>query len=385
MVNVLIVDDEVSLLRHLESYLGSFRDEFTIHTSDSAEAALSTIQEHPDLDVVLTDVRLPGLDGIEMIREATILAPGLRFVVMTAYPSRSVRRSANAAGAVRYLEKPLDLKEVRTILLEVGSEDQGWQGSVGGLDIFDFTQLLAMSGKTTALSVVCNGEEGVLAFADGRLTHASAGDLSGDEAFHHLTTLRGGTFRELPRAAVDDYPPNIESSTNHLMMEAARIRDERGRDGDDEDALLDELLADVAAAPHRNDETAKSDTRAAIPAGSSANDEPAPGNPPSSVALSEIGLANLVRQLGRHDAGASARLKTPTSEAQIFCRDGVLVHAAMNGHVGEEVVYALLTWEEAEVEVTWGEEPPETSISPEWSDLLLRAFGQSSGPPEGMV
>jgi predicted regulator of Ras-like GTPase activity (Roadblock/LC7/MglB family) len=156
---------------------------------------------------------------------------------MTAYPSREMRRDAAAAGALRYIEKPLDLRQLRTLLLEATSNREGWSGAVGGLDIFDFTQLFAMSGKNTALRVTWRDLTGLLVFRDGNLTHASCGDLTGDDAFYFMTTWPGGIFEEVRPDTVRRSRSNVRSSTNHLVFEAARLRDERhrSRDGSHDD------------------------------------------------------------------------------------------------------------------------------------------------------
>jgi CheY-like chemotaxis protein len=227
MVKVLIVDDELPLLRNLASYVGSFRDEFEVVTAASGEEAEQALRDHPDLVLMLTDVRLPGIDGIELVRRAAALRPQLRVVVMTAYPSHEMRRSASAAGALRYVEKPLDLRQLRTLLLEAVGQHDGWSGEIGGLDIFDFTQLFAMSGKNTALRVTWHDLSGVLVFRDGNLLHASCAGLAGDDAFYFMTTWPGGTFEEVPPEALDRHGPNVRTSTNHLLLEAARLRDER--------------------------------------------------------------------------------------------------------------------------------------------------------------
>ncbi|MCP4902771.1 MAG: response regulator [bacterium] len=235
MTKVLIVDDEIPLLRNLSSYLGSFEPEFDVMTSPSAEEALEILQKHADFDILLTDVRLPGMDGIELVQRAVGLRKNLKLLVMTAFSSQKIRRGAVDAGALRYLEKPLDLKKLRQVLLEIAATNEGWSGSVGGLDLFDFTQLFTLSGKTTQLKVQFGNEQGMLAFRQGQLVHASAGDLLGDEAFYSMTTWQGGTFEEVTVEENEALDPNMQSSPSHLLMEAARRRDEaKNKEGDSE-------------------------------------------------------------------------------------------------------------------------------------------------------
>lgn len=232
MAMILIVDDEAPLLRNLASYLASFDDALGVLTAASGEEAIVALESQPAVELLLTDVRLPGMDGIELIRQATELVPGLRVIVMTAFPSRDIRRTATAAGAVRYLEKPLDLPELRTIVLGVLDEQRGWSGSVGGLDIFDLTQLFAMSRKSTAIAVRCADCSGRLVFRNGRLIHASSCHLQGEKAFRDMASWAGGSFVELPIDQARRLATNVTTSTNHLLIEVARLRDEETRDTD---------------------------------------------------------------------------------------------------------------------------------------------------------
>ncbi len=227
---LLIVDDELPLLRNLSRYLASSGNGFDIRTATSAEEALELLQQKP-VDILLTDVRLPGLGGIELVQRATALHPGLRVVVMTAYPTRYVRDDALSAGAIHFMEKPLDLKELQALLTEMASAPSGWSGSVGGLDIFDFTQLFVLSGKTSIVEVAYGGQKGVLVFDQGRLVHASCGELGGEDAFYFMTSWSGGTFRELPSEVLPRYASNITTTTSNLMMEAARLMDEAKKPG----------------------------------------------------------------------------------------------------------------------------------------------------------
>lgn len=118
-------------------------------------------------------------------------------------------------------------------LKEGAHKPSGWSSSVGGFDIFDLVQLFVMTGKSIAIEVsceFCGDQRGFLVFRDGHLVHASAGGLSGEAAFYEMVKWVGGTFAEVAAQQVASLEPNISSSTNYLMMEAARLIDERDRD-----------------------------------------------------------------------------------------------------------------------------------------------------------
>jgi len=184
------------------------------------------------VDLLLTDVRLPGMDGIELVRTVRKTRPGLPVIVMSAFGTSALQRTARAEGALRFLEKPVDLEDLRLTLEEATSEASGWSGTVGGLDIFDVTQLLAMSGRSLTVEVTFGNLTGRLTFQHGQLVHASAGELEGEAAFFEMARWAGGTFREVPDADAAGLEPNVTVALSHLMIEAARRRDEAERGPD---------------------------------------------------------------------------------------------------------------------------------------------------------
>ena len=107
---ILVVDDERTLARAIKAFLEASGYEATV--ADDAEAALAQL---PALrpDVVFTDVRLPGLDGIALLRKIQEFDPAISVVVMTAHGSIEGAVQAVKLGAFDYLKKPLDLEELK--------------------------------------------------------------------------------------------------------------------------------------------------------------------------------------------------------------------------------------------------------------------------------
>jgi len=248
MVNLLIVDDETELVKNIAGYLTSYPGEFKVLTAHSAEQGEQLLARE-EVHILLTDVRLPGKDGIELVRRALKLRPTLRVVVMTAFPSPEIHKAALEAGALRYAEKPLDLEELRELLLATAAEERGWSGSVGGLEIFDIAQLLALTGKSKTIRVSCGQDRGVLVFESGQLVHASTSTLEGCEAFFVMAGWAEASFEELKGNRGRKYPRNVTMSTTNLMLEAARLRDEaRAAGSHDQVFPLDETVSEVSQA-----------------------------------------------------------------------------------------------------------------------------------------
>ncbi|MEW6365619.1 MAG: response regulator [Acidobacteriota bacterium] len=226
MTRVLIVDDEAELVRNIANYLGSFGDEFRVSTALTGEDAL-LILKRGSVDVLVTDVRLPAMDGLDLLRRTMDLSPNTRVLVMTAFASPDLRSLALREGAQRFIEKPLDLDDLRKAVHEAMDLGRGWTGQVGHLDMFDVAQIMALSRKDRTIQVSCQREKGVLRFAEGSLLHASVGDLEGVKAFYRMVDWVGGRFEEIEGDAAARYQCNVDLPLTHLLMEAARLRDEQ--------------------------------------------------------------------------------------------------------------------------------------------------------------
>jgi len=108
-LDILVVDDERNQRMMLADYLaGRFGD---VRQAGSAEEALRLLQARP-ADVVLTDLRLPGVDGVELLRRARARGSSAEFLVMTAFGTIENAVEAMRAGAWHYLSKPVRLDEL---------------------------------------------------------------------------------------------------------------------------------------------------------------------------------------------------------------------------------------------------------------------------------
>ena len=106
---ILIVDDDDALRESLELVLAS--EGYSVVSADSGEAALACIEEHP-VDVVLCDLRMPGIDGFELMPQIGRQLPGIPIVLMSAYGTQDLAVEAMRRGAYDYLAKPFQPTEV---------------------------------------------------------------------------------------------------------------------------------------------------------------------------------------------------------------------------------------------------------------------------------
>src|SRR5262252_1489325 len=116
---VLVVDDEVGMLTLLRNYLT--REGYEAHTAPSGETALQFLEEH-DFDVVLTDLRMGGMDGLTLVREIHATRPETPVVLMTAFGGIDIAVEAIKAGAYHFVAKPVKLPEVGALLRKALTE-----------------------------------------------------------------------------------------------------------------------------------------------------------------------------------------------------------------------------------------------------------------------
>lgn len=108
---ILVVDDEVVIRSLLLDILGE--DGYRVETASNAIDALEILKRSNDFVVLFTDIMMPEMDGIELIRHAKKVSPSLIPIVMTGFATIETARAAVKEGAYDYVLKPFSLSEVK--------------------------------------------------------------------------------------------------------------------------------------------------------------------------------------------------------------------------------------------------------------------------------
>jgi len=112
MPNILVVDDELSMRQFLTHLFK--RDEHTVRSAQNGREAMQLLHQQ-SADVVISDVKMPDMGGIELLRAARDLHPDVEFIMMTAFANVDTAREAFLLGAFDFIQKPFDndlLKEI---------------------------------------------------------------------------------------------------------------------------------------------------------------------------------------------------------------------------------------------------------------------------------
>lgn len=249
---IIMVDDEAELVRALSGMLRSeFGADRVLDTVDANEALGWIERERPA--VLITDVRMAGLSGLELIARTNEAWGAVPAVVMTAFPTPEVKSRATG-GSFVYLPKPFPFRDLLDAVRELDTATpSSFSGAVAVSTLADLLQLYAASGGTGALTVRAGVLRGEVWFDQGRIVHARTEGKRGFDAFCDLACWPHGSFAWRSRR-VDEH--TIEMSTPELLLEAYRLWDEARREADEGRA--------ASAGP-----------RGAAPA------EPAPARPPA--------------------------------------------------------------------------------------------------------
>jgi two-component system sensor histidine kinase/response regulator len=106
-LSVLIVDDDVALLEALPEALRLRMGGVTVETADSAAAALDRIADR-DYDAIVTDIRMPGMDGLELLDEIRTRKPDTPTLIITGHGENELVVHALRGGARDFIQKPID-------------------------------------------------------------------------------------------------------------------------------------------------------------------------------------------------------------------------------------------------------------------------------------
>lgn len=124
-VSILVVDDEPDVA---ELFRQRFRREtrqdiYVMHFAGSGEAALEKLTDgiEPSLIVILSDINMPGMDGLALLREIKQRRPDLPVMMVTAYGDDERRRMASELRAFEFISKPVDFDKLKAQLRELPS------------------------------------------------------------------------------------------------------------------------------------------------------------------------------------------------------------------------------------------------------------------------
>jgi CheY-like chemotaxis protein/predicted regulator of Ras-like GTPase activity (Roadblock/LC7/MglB family) len=222
---VLIVDDEEILTWIMSKTLSKDRKHYEVIIANDGHKAAEIMDSVP-IDLVITDIRMPGMSGLDLLEHIREKHPQTKAIIMTAYGNPDVHREANERGCLHYLEKPFKIEDLRNMILEaIKPNKKGFVGQVADLQLSDIIQLNCIGKMKAAISVSKDDQQGTIYFEDGEIIHAECGGLIGEDALFTILGWEGGDFTTITGA--EPKRSTINRNWQELLIEAMRRKDER--------------------------------------------------------------------------------------------------------------------------------------------------------------
>ncbi len=225
MKKVLIVDDEETLTWSMAKSLSRDRDKYGVEIANNGKEALDVLSKMP-IDLVISDIRMPDINGLDLLVRVRRDFPKTKVIIMTAYGSSEVQKEASKRGSLHYIEKPFEINEIRKLILDLIKERGGFEGKLFDLQLTDIVQMNCLGRVTTSLVITKDDHRGIIYFNDGEIVHAECDDMVGEEAFYTILGWQEGKFV----SNIGVLPPSetISSTWEHLLVEGMKRKDEGG-------------------------------------------------------------------------------------------------------------------------------------------------------------
>lgn len=162
---ILVVDDEKNQRDILQMILSGERDErgelrYDVKTASSGQEALRSFK-HENFDLVLTDLKMAGMDGIQLLNELTQLDSATPVILMTAHGSIDSVKEALRGGAFDYLEKPLDRAKLLQVIAKAVSQMKAVDEEIIGVsEAMERVKKMIVKVAPSSSTVMIRGESG---------------------------------------------------------------------------------------------------------------------------------------------------------------------------------------------------------------------------------
>lgn len=196
--NILLVDDEPGMLRYIRTLLEV--DDHKVQTASTGEEALAQVQKGMQPDLVLLDLLMPGIDGLQTLEQLRQIQPGVRVVMLSCVSDTRKVVQAMRLGAHDYLTKPFQKAELDAVINQCLNASQGsYPGEVEELadDVFFVAASPAMRKIRSQAALVANVDIPVLLLGE-----SGTGKEVAARLIHKLSPRAHRTFLKVNCAAV---------------------------------------------------------------------------------------------------------------------------------------------------------------------------------------
>ncbi|HTR43755.1 MAG TPA: response regulator [Pseudomonadales bacterium] len=225
---ILILDDEADWLEMCREMLAQLPSQPEIRTASTGAHAVAQLDAEP-FRLLICDLKMPRIDGLQVLAIVRRRFPDLRTVVLTALEDEEFRSRAYALGVDLFWLKS-DMQQNMKMFLDcleslLGRDMAGGFRGIQNKSLMDIIQMECLSRNSTLLRLTRGPLVAKIWIQDGELFDAEVQGVSGETAFHKILNWKSGTFENLPPEL--GRPRAIEKSVNQLLLESAQSFDEQ--------------------------------------------------------------------------------------------------------------------------------------------------------------
>lgn len=224
---ILLVDDDPDLLDMYREVLKQLPSKPEIQLATSGARAIALLESEP-YRLLITDLKMPRMDGLQLLSIVRRKFPNLRTAVLTSVMDEQFRSRVYAQGVDLFWQKPTNEREIAMfrdcIESLVARDDRGGFRGIQSKSLVDIVQIECLSQSSCVLRITNGPLVGRIWINHGELFDAEAGELHGEEAFTHILSWKSGNFEVLP--SEPNHPQAIQKSYNALLLETAQAFDE---------------------------------------------------------------------------------------------------------------------------------------------------------------
>jgi CheY-like chemotaxis protein len=225
---ILLLDDDPDLLEIYAGLLGRLPSKPDVRTATSGARAIAMLEEEP-FRLLITDLKMPKMDGLQVISIVRRKFPELRTVVLTSVLDEQFRSRVYSLGVDLFWQKPATEEETKLFsdCIESLLDRENAPGFRGlqNKSLVDIIQLECISQSSSVLRITNGPLTGKIWINNGELHDAQTDGENGETAFQKILSWKTGSFESL--MPEPEHPRVIQQSYNALLLETAQAIDER--------------------------------------------------------------------------------------------------------------------------------------------------------------
>ena len=184
--SILIVDDEEDLTWSISRHLSKNGNGLDVKCASSGNSALDILKER-SFDLIISDIRMPGISGLDLLSRVAETYPGVQVIIMTAFGSEVLEDQVQKLGTQYYIEKPFELRYLRKLVFEaLQLSDNEMESILLNEQIRDTITVNCRARMTSRMMFKSGLKNGNIYLQSGEIVHAECDELEGERALFRI-------------------------------------------------------------------------------------------------------------------------------------------------------------------------------------------------------